>query len=286
LFLERGWTLLRIGMIGTGNMGTILIEAMLESYAVPPSNLSITNRTIEKAYKIKDKYDGVQVELSAKDVIKNSDLIFICVKPLDIYPLLHSLKSWIKKDQCIVSITSPFSVDQLEKLVDCSCARVIPSITNRAKAGVCLVTFGDSCSHEWRLKITELCLKIGQPVEIDEKITRVASDIVSCGPAFFSYLTRRFIDAAVEKTKIDEQAATILAQQMLIGLGSLLQKGFYSLPTLQEKVCVKGGVTGEGIKVMEEELGDVFEHLFEATHAKFKEDKEKIDIQLQYNHSS
>jgi competence protein ComER len=44
------------------------------------------------------------------------------------------------------------------------------------------------------------------------------------------------------------------------------------LPTLQEKVCVKGGITGEGIKVLEAELGDVFEHLFQATHRKFEED--------------
>lgn len=271
---------MNVGVIGTGNMGTILIEAMIESFAIAPSNLFITNRTIEKAYKIKEKYDGIQVELSADEVIKKSDLIFICVKPLDIYPLLKPLQAIFTKDQCLVSITSPFQVEQLEKLVNCSCARVIPSITNRAKSGVCLVTFGKSCSNEWKLKITELLLRIGKPVEIKEEITRVASDIVSCGPAFFSYLTRRFIEGAVKQTKIDEHTATILAQQMLIGLGTLLANGYYTLPTLQEKVCVKGGVTGEGIKVLERELENVFEQLFQATHEKYKEDQDLIAKQF------
>lgn len=70
-----------------------------------------------------------------------------------------------------------------------------------------------------------------------------------------------------------------LASEMLIGLGELLRKRHYSLQTLQEKVCVKGGITGEGIKVLENELGEVFEHLFQATHVKFEEDLKKINRQ-------
>ncbi|MSO01218.1 pyrroline-5-carboxylate reductase dimerization domain-containing protein, partial [Bacillus paralicheniformis] len=145
-----------------------------------------------------------------------------------------------------------------------SSARVIPSITNRALAGVSLVTYGDHCSKEWQESIQWLFEQISVPTIIEEKITRVASDIVSCGPAFFSYLTQRFIDAAVKETKIDNDTATKLASEMLIGLGELLRQGHYTLPTLQEKVCVKGGVTGEGIKVLEKEIGDMFEHLFQA----------------------
>ncbi|WP_412095178.1 NAD(P)-binding domain-containing protein, partial [Bacillus haynesii] len=44
---------MNIGFIGTGNMGTILIEALIESRAVIPSSLTITNRTIDKALNIK-----------------------------------------------------------------------------------------------------------------------------------------------------------------------------------------------------------------------------------------
>lgn len=45
---------MKIGFIGTGNMGTILIEALIESRAVIPSSLTITNRTIDKALNIKN----------------------------------------------------------------------------------------------------------------------------------------------------------------------------------------------------------------------------------------
>lgn len=263
---------MEVGIIGTGNMGRILTEALLEGKAVSPSSMIITNRTLGKAIAIQQNYPEIQVTKGIEEIGKRADLIFICVKPHDVYHVAKTLKPFLTRDKCVISITSPISVDQLESVLPCSVARVIPSITNRALSGVTLVSYGQKCRDHWKITIKNLFHQISAPIEIDENITRVASDIVSCGPAFFSYLTQRFIQAAVQETKIDQETATILASEMLIGLGELLQKGYYTLPTLQEKVCVKGGITGEGIKVLENELGEVFEHLFQATHLKFEDD--------------
>lgn len=261
-----------VGIIGTGNMGRILVEALLDGKAVSPSSMIITNRTLFKAMAIRQNYPDIRISKNIEEVGKQADLIFICVKPHDVYEVTTKLKPFLTKEKCVISITSPISVEQLESVLPCSAARVIPSITNRALAGVSLVSFGKNCEDKWKSKIKELMSPISRPIEIDDEITRVSSDIVSCGPAFYSYLTQRFIEAAVHETKIDQETATILASEMLIGLGELLRKGYYTLPTLQEKVCVKGGITGEGIKVLENELGEVFEHLFQATHLKFEDD--------------
>ncbi|MCL6572241.1 MAG: late competence protein ComER, partial [Bacillus sp. (in: Bacteria)] len=178
---------------------------------------------------------------------------------------------------------SPIRTSQIENLVSCSVVRVIPSITNRALSGVSLITYGKNCTDQWRVTVEKLASKISVPVQIDEKITRVSSDIVSCGPAFFSYLIQRFIQAAVRESGINEESATIMASEMIVGLGELLKQGHYTLPSLIERVCVKGGITGEGIKVLDDELGDVFEHLLQATNAKFKEDIEKVEMQFLNN---
>jgi competence protein ComER len=271
---------MEVGIIGTGNMGTILAEALLNANAVSPSSMTVTNRTKAKAIQLKNTFPDVTIETNAIEVAKRSELIFICVKPLDVYDILNQINSVITKNHCVVSITSPISVMNLESQLACSVARVIPSITNRAFSGVSLFSFGDHCSGTWKKELWGLFESISVPVEIDENITRVSSDIVSCGPAFFSYLIQRFITAAINETHINQETATTLASQMLIGLGELLKKGHYTLPTLQEKVCVKGGITGEGIKVLEAEIGDVFEHLFHATHRKFDEDLAHIAQQF------
>ncbi|KAB2338623.1 late competence protein ComER [Cytobacillus depressus] len=267
---------MKIGIIGTGNMGRILAEALLDGKAASPSSMTITNRTISKAQEIKKNYQEIHLAKTGKDVAEQSSLIFVCVKPHDVHNVIKDISPYLSKDKCIVSITSPINVEQLESIAPCSVARIIPSITNRALSGVSLLSFGENCRPEWKTILKMMFEKISTTVEIEENITRVASDIVSCGPAFFSYLTQRFILAAVKETEIDQETATILAEKMLIGMGELMKKGFYSLPTLQEKVCVKGGITGEAIKVMESELGDLFEHVFQATHAKFDEDIDQV----------
>lgn len=271
---------MELGIIGTGNMGRILAEAMLDANAISPSSVTVTNRSIAKALLLKDTYPEINVVTNTIEVAKRADLLFICVKPHDVYGVLQEIKSVLSKENCVISITSPISVMNLEQELNCSVARAIPSITNRALSGVALLTFGENCDSKWKTNIGKLFEKISVPIEIDNNITRVSSDIVSCGPAFFSYLMQRFILAAIKETEINLDTATQLASEMLIGLGELLKQGHYTLPTLQEKVCVKGGITGEGIKVLEAELGDVFEHIFQATHRKFDEDIEFIEQQF------
>ncbi|APH04312.1 late competence protein ComER [Bacillus weihaiensis] len=271
---------MKVGFIGTGNMGRILIESFIESEAIKPSFINMTNRTLEKAEAIEQLYPEVNVLKSAEEVVTHSDLIFICVKPLDIYPLLNNLKQLLEPSKCLISITSPINVHQIESLVRCQVARAIPSITNRAFSGVSLVTFGESCHLSTRKAIETMFEKISTPVQIEENVTRVASDIVSCGPAFFSYLIQRFIDSAVEETDITKEQAVLLASEMLVGMGNLIETELYTLPTLQEKVCVKGGVTGKGINVLENEVGEMFNKVFQVTHEKYYEDIDEVSEQF------
>jgi competence protein ComER len=276
---------MKIGIIGVGNMGRMITEAIIDAKAVTPSSLTIANRTMLKALVLKNIYRDITVAKDASDVAKVSNLIFLCVKPLEMQRVIEDILPHLSEDKCVVSITSPVSVRQLESVIPCSVARTIPSITNRARAGVSLITFGDHCSVEWKERLQKLFRDISVPIEIEDKVTRVASDIVSCGPAFFSYLAQRFINAAVNETEIDHETANTLMSEMLVGMGELLKNQHYTLPTLQEKVCVKGGITGEGIKVLEEELGDIFEHVIRATHNKFKEDLEEVNKQFPIKHS-
>ncbi|MYL33403.1 late competence protein ComER [Pontibacillus yanchengensis] len=268
------------GIIGTGNMGRILMEAWLDSGMIQQSDLYITNRSLKKAVALKDYYPEINVIHDPATLAQKVDVLFICVKPLDIYPLLTDIQSQLTEKHCLVSITSPYSVEELEKLVPCQVARIIPSITNRARTGVSLMTFGTRIDPVMKAYIQQSVKLYSRPLEINEAITRVSSDIVSCGPAFFSYIIQRFVQAACEETDITNEDATTMITEMLIGFGKLIEEGYYSLSTLQAKVCVKGGVTGEGIQILEEEIGDMFHHLFQKTHKKYQEDKREISNQL------
>jgi len=268
---------MKIGIIGTGNMGTIMIESLIEASVVQPTQLFITNRTMSKTEPLKSAYPLLQIVHDARVVVKCSDIIFTCVKPVQIEPLLENIKDVLSPNHILISITSPVSVHQLEATIDCKVARIIPSITNRALSGASLFSFGKRLSNKDKRQLLALFGEISTPIQIEENITRVASDISSCGPAFLSYLLEEMINGAVEKTPISREQATYIMTEMAIGFGKLLEQDIYSLATLKEKVRVQGGVTGVGLDVLEKQIGGKFTMLYEATEQKFKEDHSLID---------
>ena len=70
---------------------------------------------------------------------------------------------------------------------------------------------------------------------------------------------------------------------MLVGMGTLIEKGYYTLPTLQEKVSVKGGVTGKGIEILENyQIEEMFRRVYKATQKKYNEDRDHIMKQFNF----
>lgn len=279
--VEEGGSDMKVGIIGTGNMGSVLASSFIESSAISPSRLMVTNRTLSKAERLQNVYPKMKVGNNPEEVFRFAEIVFICVKPHEFYSLLSSNKSSISKHQLVVSITSPISCEQLEDLLDCNIARAIPSINNRALAGSSLVSFGKRCHADYKEKLLSLMSYISTPLVIDENITRISSDIASCGPAFIGYVLQCFINSAVDQTEITKAQATQLASDMIIGMGKLLEKDIYTLPTLIQKVCVKGGITGEGIKILSNEVDEVFDHVIKRTHEKYHEECDKVSQQFE-----
>ncbi|ADU29837.1 late competence protein ComER [Evansella cellulosilytica] len=275
----------RIGFIGTGSMGKILIESFLDAHAITPNNVTITNRTIDKAKQIADSYEGVNVAGDARSLIKECDWVFLCTKPLQMIPLLEEVKDILTERHVLISITSPLLVEELEKITEAKVVRFIPSIVNRAQEGPSLVTFGQNVANEDKEELMRFFKTISTPELISDDVTRVASDIGCCGPAFISFLVEEMIKAAVQETNIKEDEATNIMESMLIGYGELLRKKYFTLQTLQERVTVPGGVTGVGLNVLRSEIGQQFNHLFKSTHEKYAEDRHLIQKQLTENNT-
>lgn len=264
-------------MIGTGSMGSILVEAFLRAKAVQPEDFILINRTPVKAIHLTEKYPGIAIAESLPELVAKSDLFFIAVRPGDYKEVLHRIKPHLTEKKVVVSITSGVMTEELEKNLPVGkVVKMIPSITNAALAGALLIMFGSRFTEEEKNFLSSFFSHIGTPVLIEERLVRVASDITSCGPAFFSFLLQDFIQNAVHAAGISEEMATKLTGEMIIGMGKLLSSGLFTLPTLQERVCVPGGVTGEGLKVLEKETKGVFKALFLTTHEKFKQDREEL----------
>jgi competence protein ComER len=267
---------MKVGFIGTGSMGRILIDAFLQTEAFTAKQVVITNRTFHKAEQLATQYPGILAVRTNEEVARHSDLLFICVKPRDYKEVIEQIKTNIHPDQIVISITSPVLISWLEYHLSGKIAKVIPSITNFSCSGVTLTCYGERMKEKDIRVVEELLKKISKPHNISENFTRVSSDLSSCGPAFVALFLEKFIAAAVNQTGISEDEAITLASEMLYGTGKLLISGNFTPQSLRERVTVPGGITAAGLQILNLDLEHTFEHLIEKTHAKYREELAKL----------
>jgi competence protein ComER len=271
---------MKAGFIGTGSMGSILIEAFIQSGALNPEQIIASNRTPNKAEQLAQRYPGLQLAQSNMDLVNESNLIFLCIKPSEYKKVIDEIQKAVLPTQIIVSITSPVQIKHLELLLPAKISKVIPSITNYVLSGAALCMYGERMQPEDQKLIDHLMAHISSPIRVSEDHTRICSDLSSCGPAFLSFLIQCFIEASVKETGIPMDEARLLASEMTLGTGKLLTTGGFTPVSLQQRVCVPGGITAEGISILRSELTGVFNRVVQATHAKYEEDLAKAELSL------
>lgn len=268
---------MKIGFIGAGSMGSLLIDSFIRFGALQPDQILVSNRTPHKALKLADRYPGLEVSGSNAENASRSDLLFLCVKPGEFKPVIDEISKVMRSSQIAVSITSPVQLSHLESELPCKVAKIIPSITNQTGSGASLCMYGSRIKEKDRLLLESLLSSISRPIPVLESHTRITSDFSSCGPAFLSYFVEKWVDAAVEMTGADRSALYALAGEMLLGTGKLLTEEGFTPEQLQQRVAVPGGITAQALSLLEKRLEGLFHQLIRTTHDKYDEDLAKLD---------
>lgn len=259
---------MRIGIIGTGQMGGMLAEALAEA---GHSELSIVNRTQQKADRLQAAHPhSIVVCATPLAVAERSELLFVCTKFSDLPTVFEQMSSAIAERHTIVSINSNSSLDDLETRARCNIAKVIPSVTQYARAGVLLTMFGPRMNDADRQSLRQVLQTIGTPLEIAEADTRIYSDLSSCGPAFLSDWLNAMASAASERGIAVDTAVQVLGQ-MVLGVGKLLTERGVSFTDIIDTVAVPNGVTIAGLRVLRECDRELFSRVFSATAARQQE---------------
>ncbi|UVI32046.1 late competence protein ComER [Paenibacillus spongiae] len=271
---------MNVGFIGIGSMGSLLIDAFIGSGALDPMQITASNRTFAKAESMAHRYPGLRAVHANKEAAAGSDIVFLCIKPHEYRTVIHDLQTVLQPHQIIVSITSPVMIAQLEDWLPCKIAKVIPSITNYVCCGATLCMFGERMEKADRERLNSLLAYISEPLHINERHTRIVSDLSSCGPAFLALVLQKFVDAAVEETGIAREEALAIASTMLTGTGHLLTEGGMTPEQLQARVSVPGGITAQALTLLNSEIDGVFNAVIRTTHAKYREDLAKVNVSL------
>ncbi|KAF7386283.1 hypothetical protein HZH68_013415 [Vespula germanica] len=252
---QNNFKSLKLGFIGGGNMATAIGAGLIRKGILDPKNVWVSGRTERTLTFWKEL--GAQATFKNGEVVEQSDVIFLSVKPHMLDDALDGVVKTLKEkinNKLYVSILVGISLDTLtEKLaVIDSNPRVIRSIPNTPiMIGEGITVYCTKNTHqEDIILIDRLFSFIGISQNVPESLMNAISGLSGSGPAYAYLIIEALADGGV-KMGVPRPMATKFAAQVLIGAGKMVLETERHPGQLKDEVCSAGGTTITGVHAME-----------------------------------
>lgn len=259
---------MNVGIIGYGSMGKMLAQKFLESGRADKNSLFVSNRTKERLQEIASL---ATVCGANSEAAKNSDILFVCVRPCDLKEVVAEINGSLKKDALLVSLNGSVAFEMLEQIATRKIAKVIPSVTaeiNRSQTLVCWNSLVESSDKE---NLTRLLECMGEVVELPENEMGMGSELVSCMPGFIASMFDVVCKSAKKHTSLQDEQIIKMVLNTVSATGDLMiQKGL-SFEEVVARVATKGGITEEGSKIIYSQFPATADAMFQKTLDKRKQ---------------
>ena len=241
---------MKIGFIGTGNMGSALAVAAAKA----GEELLLCNRTMAKAEALAAQLNCKTA--TAQEICETCDYIFLGVKPQMMGDLLGSLAPTLKNRATpftLVSMAAGLTMDTLQNMAggNYPVIRMMPNTPVAVGSGVILFDATDNVTAEALQGFCDSMGKAGLLQQLPEKLIDAGSAVSGCGPAFVAMFIEAMADAGVSCGLPRDKALT-LAACTLSGTAELLLRSGKHPGQLKDEVCSPGGSTIAGVKALEE----------------------------------
>ncbi len=257
---------MKVGIIGFGSMGSMLMHKFLEAGTVLEEDLFISNRTQEKLVEIFQKYPKVNICNNNADVVSSSDIIFYCVKPSDMREVAESTKKFVRKGQHICAVNACIRFNQLNSLFpDLSCSIVIPSVTGEVNKSVTLAAFNQQSTEKEIACIKTLMDSFSSVTIIPENELGICTDLTSCMPGFIASIFSIIVEEALSRSNLSKEEIHNMIITTLLGTSKLCVDQKMPFDQIVERVATKGGITEEGTKVIRSDFPQIVKTLFQHT---------------------
>lgn len=243
----------KIGFIGTGNMASAMIHGMMATGTYPAASVVLFNRSPLKADKIAEKFSGMAVVSSEREVAENAKYLLLGVKPYQYQEVIEKIKEAITPDHVIITIAAGLSIENVRYWFgdDVKVARTMPNTPAQVMAAMTAVTFSDRMEEEERTWVLNFLKSFGSVELIDEKLMDAVPAISGSSPAYMFQMIEAMADEGVRQGFQRDQAYRMAAQAMM-GAGKMVLETGLHPGILKDQVTSPGGTTIEAIKTLEE----------------------------------
>lgn len=258
----------KIGFIGIGNMGSAIMNGILQANFLDKEDICVFDvnpQQLENAKKI-----GVEIVDSELQVVENSEIVFIAVKPQVVEKVILPLRESLK-NKGLISIVLGYDYEKYNTILDESTRHifVMPNTPVQVLEGMCLLEEKHSLNDDEFMFVKKLFSSIGKVEVVSSQLMSVGGALCGCAPAYIYMVIEALADGAV-KEGMPRQMAYKLASQMVLGSGKMQLETKIHPGILKDNVCSPGGSTICGVKALEDgKIRSTFmEAISVATHYK------------------
>ena len=251
----------KVGIIGYGNMGKAIAECIKEKYAV-----CVLDKDKNKISVLKD----VTAADTPAELVKQSEIIILAVKPQDFDILLNEIKPFTQ-DKLIITIAAGITTRYLNSYLGekAHIIRIMPNLPAQIGQGVSAIFKGQNVTEidlnsAWQLAY-DIFSNLGSVLPVDkEEMINAATAISGSGPAFFCHFIKEKKNAdkgrdefiknltlAAVHLGFDQREAELLSEKTVDGTIAMLIERNLSCADIIKMVASKGGTTEAGLKVLD-----------------------------------
>ena len=222
----------KIAILGAGHIGKAIFRGLLKS-GVRRKDIYLSNKSGKNG-----------------KAVKNSEIIFICVKPKVVKEVFGEIKSYLTENKIIISVAACASLNLLEKYAGTEkykMVRIMPNIPVAYNLGVIGILFNTVVNDEEKKNIRKTLSKLGILVDCrdDEQLDRL-SMVSGCGTGYVGYFMDNLENVAKTYGFNRKKRKQIVLATFEGAIRHLMETNI-SFSQLVEEVATPGGITEEVI---------------------------------------
>lgn len=261
-----------IGIIGIGNVGSMLLHKFLDHNIFNEENIYVANRSFEKLHSLREKYPSMNICSNNVELAKKCDNILLCVEPLNLPKVLLEIKSYINEKTYLMVSTSMVKQDDIKKFHNGATTIFMPTLISMINGGVTIINHNDCVEDEKKDYFNDMLSSFSEIKELDEEDIAISQNMTASFPGFFAEIMLEFVKSASKSSKnVSDEDLEHMLLVSLLGASRLLLEMDMSFEETIHRVSTKGGITYEGVKVFEKMLPEVFDAALGANLTRYDE---------------
>ncbi len=241
----------RIGFIGAGQMAKAMAAGFIGKGLVSAESVCFFDPN-QNAREDFASATGGRALSSNQDVIAQSEIIFLAIKP-QFYPdIVAEIGSGFPADKILVSIVAGMNLGTLS--VDFQSRKTIrvmpntPGLIGQGASGICC---NDGVTDDENTLIVSLLEANGIVCQVTDPQIDMVTGVSGSGPAFVFTFIEALIDGGVN-VGLPRATARQLAIETVIGSAELVKQSGDHPGVLRDQVTSPGGTTIAGMQALEE----------------------------------